>query len=292
MNNDLLAEVIENIRRGNPASLDTYLKTIVKECELDGTKTKFYAHMIALDGNGNVRLDDFISFVVQHIIAYVIPRSRFEEAKLKDGEEGLGRHHARLYDEAKKLFTPLKTTGEGGEMLLFILGEVFLGLPQLFCKMSVKTSGQVHYHGADGIHAGIGADGKLELYWGESKLHKDFNSGANDCIKSLSPFLSRESDTDHEDLLLLQTHLDLHKPEYTAAIKTILDKDNPAFNDVRYCGLCFIGFDKDLYSSATTEAIINQSCEDWKQAICKKLKDKKLDGFLDFFGHTRAMNED
>jgi hypothetical protein len=169
-------------------------------------------------------------------------------------------------------------------MLLFILGEVLLGLPQLFCKMSVKTSGQVHYHGADGIHAGISADGKLELYWGESKLHKDFNSGANDCMNSLSPFLNRDGDTDHEDLLLLQTHLDLHNPKYTTAIKTILDKDNPAFNDVRYCGLCFIGFDKDLYSAATTEAIINQSCEDWKKSISKKLKVKKLDGFhIHFF---------
>jgi hypothetical protein len=169
-------------------------------------------------------------------------------------------------------------------MLLFILGEVLLGLPQLFCKMSVKTSGQVHYHGADGIHAGIGSDGKLELYWGESKLHKDFNDGANECIKSISPFLNRNEGADHEDLLLLQTHLDLCKPEYTSAIKTILDKDNAAFNDVRYCGLCFIGFNKDLYSKATTEELINKSCEEWKQAIRKKLEDKGLAEFnIHFF---------
>lgn len=284
MDNSLLTTVIENIRRGKPESLDAYLNTIVTEYTLEQTQTKFYAHMIALDGNGNIRLDDFISFIVHHIIAYVIPRSRFEEAKKKDDDEGLGRHQARLYEEAKKLFTPLKNTGEGGEMLLFILGEVLLGLPQLFCKMSVKTSGQVHYHGADGIHAGIDNDGKLELYWGESKFHKDFSSGLNKCIESISPFLNRCANTTHEDLLLLQTHLDLCKPEYTEAIKRFLDKDNQEFNHVKYCGLCFIGFDKDLYSSAITKEMIDEFCDEWKESIGKKLIEKKLSQFkIHFF---------
>lgn len=284
MDSELIVEVIENIRRGKPERLDAYLKTIVKDCLLGETKTKFHAHTIALDGNNNVRLDDFIEFIVRHIVEYVIPRSKIEEAKTKDTEEGLSTHVIRLAREAEKLFTPLKNTGEGGEMLLFILGEVLLGLPQLFCKMSVKTAGQVHYHGADGIHAGIGSDGKLELYWGESKLYSDFNAGANECINSIAPFLKREDDADHEDLLLLQTHLDLSKPEYTAAIKTFLDKDNQTFNGVRYCGLCFIGFDKDLYSTSTTQKMIDDCCEDWKKTIEKKLKAKELAGIdIHFF---------
>lgn len=284
MNDELIAEIIENIRRGKSESIGTYLNTIATDCKLDGTRTTFYAHTIALNGNGDIRLDDFISFIIQHIIAYVIPRSRFEKAKKKDDDEGLGRHHARLYEEARKLFTPLKTTGEGGEILLFILGEVLLGLPQLFCKMSVKTSGEMHFHGADGIHVGLGNDGKLELYWGESKMHKDFNSAASECVESISPFLKRDGDTDHEDLLLLQTHLDLCQPEYTTAVKTILDKDNPEFNNVSYCGICFIGFDENLYSSEVTEEKISTSSDKWKQVIAKKLQDKKLSEFhIHFF---------
>ncbi len=284
MSKNIISKVIEDIRRGSPGSIDAYLRTVVKAFALDGTQTKFYTHLIALDGNGNARLDDFIEFVVRHIVEYVIPRGKIEEAKTKDTAEKVSTHTVRLFREAEKLFTPLKTSGEGGEMLLFILGEVLLGLPQLFCKMSVKTSGSMHYHGADGIHAGIGEDGKLELYWGESKLYKDFNGGANSCIDCLSPFLKRDTGADYEDLLLLQTHLDLHRPEYTEAVKAILNKDNPEFNNVRYCGLCFIGFDKDLYTKETTEEIINSCCEEWKNNINSKLKGKGLAEFsIHFF---------
>ncbi|WP_223252149.1 Hachiman antiphage defense system protein HamA [Paracoccus mutanolyticus] len=47
------------------------------------------------------------------------------------------------------MFTDLKSSGEGGELLLYLLTERFLGLPQILCKMSLKTS--AHYHGADGV---------------------------------------------------------------------------------------------------------------------------------------------
>ncbi len=283
MPSELIGKIVEEIRRGNPASLDAYLTTVVHAFELDGTQTKFYNHMIALDGDKNVRLDDFIEFIIRHILSYVIPRARIQEAKEKDDSEKLGTYTARLIREAEKLFTPLKKTGEGGEMLLFILGEVLLGLPQLFCKMSVKTAGGVHYHGADGIHAGVGADGSLELYWGESKLHKTFDSALTDCIKSISPILKRENDADLEDLLLLQTHFKLSNPAYTEAIKHILNKDNKEFNSVRYCGLCLIGFNEDVYDPKTTQEIIEFKCNTWKGNISKKLKNAGLDEFTIHF---------
>jgi hypothetical protein len=37
--------------------------------------------------------------------------------------------------------------------------------------MSLKTSREMHVHGTDGIHARMEDDGRLALYWGESKLH-------------------------------------------------------------------------------------------------------------------------
>lgn len=282
MDADLIPKIVDEIRRGKSESLDAYLKTIEKEIALPGTSTQFYLHLIASDGNGNIKLQDFIEFVVRHITAYAIPRGRFQDAKRKDDEEGLGTHMNRLYEEARKLFTPLKNTGEGGEMLLFILGEVLLGLPQLFCKMSVKTSGGVHYHGADGIHVGIGEDGKLELYWGESKLYQKFNDALSKCIESIKPYLIRDSG--HEDLLLLQTHLDLADEKRTKALKILLDKDNPAFNDVRYCGLCFIGFDEDLYKKETTEERLKDFCKKVQEQIASKLTSSQLSDFrIHFF---------
>lgn len=284
MSNTLIAEIIESIGRGDSASINSYLRTIEHAYAMDGTKTKFYSHMIALDGNGNVRLDDFVEFLIRHIIEYVIPKSRILEAIEKDKETGLSTHIVRLYRDAARLFTPLKTTGEGGELLLFVLGEVLLNLPQLFCKMSAKTSSGVHFHGADGVHVGLDEQGKLELYWGESKFHSTFESAISDCLDSISPILKKENDSDLEDLLLLQTHLDLGNAKYTEAVKQILNKDNVEFNSVKYCGLCLIGFNHDLYGSTITDAIIKENFDAWKKSMGTRLTNRKLEEFnIHFF---------
>ena len=284
MDDKLVIQILDNIGRGKSDSLSSYLKTVECAILLEETRTKFYVHTIALNANGQIRLDDFIEFISHHVIAYVIPRSRIEEAKKKDEEESLHTHIMRLGSDAKKLFTPLKKTGEGGEMLLFVLGEILLRLPQLFCKMSVKTSGGVHYHGADGIHVGFSDDKNLELYWGESKFHKTFDSALKDCLNSISPILNRENDADHEDLLLLQTHLDLNNPDHTKAIKLILDKNNADFNKVKYCGICLIGFNEAVYTKGITEEQIKNLCSSWKEKISKAIKGKILDKFdIHFF---------
>jgi hypothetical protein len=339
MPNAMIEKIVEEIARGSSSTIASYLDTIEQTQLIGGTRTNFYSHMITRDGNGSPRLDDFADFLVRHVVEYAIPRSRISEAKSKDAASGLSTHIVRLNLEAQKLFTPLKTSGEGGELLLFVLGEVLLKLPQLFCKMSVKTAGGVHFHGADGIHglnleaqklftplktSGEGGelllfvlgevllklpqlfckmsvktaggvhfhgadgihvgidpnDGALELYWGESKFHSTFDSAIADCLDSVSPFLKREADSDLEDLLLLQTHLDLGNPKYTEAIKQLLDKDNPGFKSVKYCGLCLIGFnDENVYTPKATKDLIRAESNKWKHSMKRRLTNRSLESF-------------
>ena len=53
-------------------------------------------------------------------------------------------------------------------MLLYMLVQAFLGLPQLLCKMPLKTSSEMHYHGADGIHIGYDRNTKSLPCTGEN----------------------------------------------------------------------------------------------------------------------------
>jgi len=46
----------------------------------------------------------------------------------------------QLQREAKALFTTVQISGEGGELLLYALLEIALGVPQILCKMSLKTN--------------------------------------------------------------------------------------------------------------------------------------------------------
>jgi hypothetical protein len=112
MSESHLADIIDNIVRGKASSIDAYLRTIEYSAEIEGADTKFYSHMIALNGNGEIRLDDFIDFIIEHIVEYVIPRSKILEANQKDVESGLSTHTVRLQKEAEKLFTPLEKTGD------------------------------------------------------------------------------------------------------------------------------------------------------------------------------------
>jgi hypothetical protein len=84
---------------------------------------------------------------------------------------------------------PSKPVTASGELLLFLLMERLLGLPQLLAKMSLKTSGNVHVHGSDGVHASLGDDGILDVYWGESKLYKSSSDAFSDCFESIAPLL-------------------------------------------------------------------------------------------------------
>lgn len=75
------------------------------------------------------------------------------DAKARDEKWNSGEAVAALHEEAKRSFTDLALTGEGGEMLLFLLAERLLKLPQILCKMDLKTDTRLHYHGADGVYA-------------------------------------------------------------------------------------------------------------------------------------------
>ena len=84
----------------------------------------------------------------------------------------------------------MNKTGEGGEILLYILTQDILKLPQLISKMSLKTSTKMHYQGADGVHFQYNSiTGNLELYWAEAKMYQDLNAAVANCFDSLKEFL-------------------------------------------------------------------------------------------------------
>jgi hypothetical protein len=156
---------------------------------------------------------------------YAIPRSKLAEAKARDRRFNSTEAVAELVERAKRSFTDLTNTGEGGEMLLFLLAERFLKLPQILCKMDLKTDNRMHYHGADGVYAGVTPEGILKLYWGESKVYGDASSAIRDCFNSLAPFLIEPEHEEAEresDLILLSDKADLSNPASPMRSKSIL----------------------------------------------------------------------
>jgi hypothetical protein len=110
--------------------------------------------------------------------------------------------------------------------------------------MDLKTDTQVHYHGADGVYAGVTDDGTLKLYWGESKVYQAASDAIRDCLASLAPFLIEPEHDGAErerDLILLSDKADLNNPRLTEALKRYFDKSSVMSKRVQYCGVALVG---------------------------------------------------
>lgn len=278
---------LESALSGNPEALEVHLTLVERDVPIDGQLVKIHCHCLSVDGSGRVQPRRLAEFMRNAVADYAIPRSKLIEAKARDKRFNSTEAVTELVERAKRSFTDLVNTGEGGELLLFLLSERFLKLPQILCKMDLKTDRHMHYHGADGVYAGVTPEGILKLYWGESKVYKQPGAAIRDCLNSLSPFLTEPEHEEAErerDLILLSDKADLSKPELTDALKTYFDKSSPMSTRVQYCGVGLVGFDAPFYpkddKKAVAEEIIEasrKSLAEWSKLIGKRVKLKKLD---------------
>lgn len=289
-----LLDDLSKIVAGDPEELDVHLQLVERDATLKDCSTRLHCHCLTVDGNGRVKPERLAEFMRNAIVDYAIPKSRLDEARTRDAKYKSGSAVSALQREAIGTFTDLSNSGEGGEMLLYLLAERFLKVPQVLCKMNLKTDSHMHYHGADGVYASINSDGLLKLFWGESKVYSDPTAAIRDCLSSLAPFLI---EIDHEeamrerDLVLLSDKVDLSNPELTAAFKKYFDRSSPLSNRVEYCGIALIAFDANFYpkdgSKAVAEKILIDAKKEmlkWMRNVKNRLSIEKLESFdIQFF---------
>lgn len=292
IDNDAVQEILERIARGDPTDLDAVLHTVEQHAVIKGTRITTHTHCIALDGNKKPRIGEFAKQIAQYVTEYAIPRSRIEDAYAHQTRTRMSNRVNRIAADARGLFTTLEKSGEGGELLLFVLGEALLKLPQLICKMDLKTSTAMHYHGADGLHVGA-EGGKLLLYWGESKLHAAPADAIRECLTSVAPLLNGPGGSgspEERDIQLLQRGVDFNDPALEAALKSFLNPEHPDFNKTEFRGLCLVGFDAGCYPDKphTMELgdvvkVIEAEIPKWKQQIKSRAGIEKIDAFAIHF---------
>lgn len=285
-----LEEALKRLARGVPTALVGLLHDVESHAVIEGTKVTAHCHCLKLDGNGRPRIEDLVKVVAEHVLDYAIPRSQIREADEEYVRTRSTQKLVRLANDAKELFTDLEQSGEGGELLLLALAEKILRLPQLICKMNLKTNTRMHVHGADGLHAGVdSATGKLLLYWGESKIYGDVIGAVRECLASVAPMLA-EYAAGQRDLQLLQRHANLDDSALEKALKKFLDPDSEEFNSLEFRGLCLVGFDCDAYpkgpSTAELAVLAKQiatTLPKWKGHVKKRIAEEKLDAFAMHF---------
>lgn len=302
-------KAFDNLLIGSRGEINTRISQIPFDIRIDKTMAQGYCYCLRTDANGNLRLHDLIDYLDATIVDYAIPKKQIDEAKKHMADTGSTTKIMALRKQASELFTDLEKTGEGGEILLYILIQEFLKIPQLISKMTLKTSGKLHYQGADGIHVKYDkSTNALELYWGESKMHKTVGTAIKDCFESLNGFLldpySYKS-TQERDLQLITNNIaaNVNDPELENLLVRYFDKDDDLSNQLIYKGVCFIGFDLSGYPSthvstiAEIQAAMQTEWDKWITAvsanICSfsKLDLKEIHVFLMPFPSVAQFRE-
>lgn len=283
----LIKEGLEKLLRGESARLEAYLREIQVSADIDGTKGKGHFYYIDLDGNGRPRTKDFAAEVVLDVLEYAVPRKAIEEAEEYRRKHNSNREILRLSDEAKLLFTSLKKSGEGGELLLYVLAESYLKFPQIICKMDLKTNAQMHYHGADGLYASVDEESsKLALHWGESKLYADISLGIKECFSSLAKLLLAEGGTgssENRDLQLLKRYVNITDESLRGGVEGFFNKSHKNYKALIFKGIALVGFTQEGYptepNSMNTDElkdIFVNELRNWIPILSKEIGKNKL----------------
>jgi hypothetical protein len=281
-----LLDRMERLAKGDPEVVSAVLVEAGAREIIGETKASCRCHFVAVDPHGRPRIDALVDQLLNQVVDYCIPRSRVAETMRQWDEKHSSAAIVALDREARALFAKMKTSGEGGELLLYLLLENVLGLPQLMCKMPLKTNSDMHVHGVDGVHGKLLDNGNLALYWGESKLYADVNAAIDAAFESIAPYLLDAGGGSVErDLLLTRSHLDPNDEDVKAALIRYFDKSKPEAARVEYRGACLVGFDYKNYPNAleadgaTVREEVAERIAKWQVRIGKRVRERALASF-------------
>jgi hypothetical protein len=277
-----LTKALAAAARGRADSMDACLHHYGPPAQVEGTRATLRTHFVVCGADGSPRVEELTRLLAAAVVDFCIPRTRIDEAKRALLADGSTLQLGRLQQEARDLFTSLTNSGEGGELLLYMLLEVVLRVPQVLCKMPLKTSSQMHVHGADGVHAMAKPDGGLALYWGESKLYADATDAVRECLDSLAGFLLGGSKAVRRDMLLLRDHAELEDEQLTRALRAFFDEGDARSARVEYRGACLVGFDHADYPDVRTgdedvQKRVRAAADAWAKTVGRRVGLSKLD---------------
>jgi hypothetical protein len=278
-----LISMVGRMARDAQGLLDALLITVGQPVEITGTRAVCRTHFVRKDGNGRPRVKALAQHLAELVVDYCIPRSRVEEAREHHARTGSSAKFVRLHREACEL-SPLWLRAVRVENCCCTrCSKGFLRIPQILCKMPLKTNPQMHVFGTDGVHAKVLDDGRLALYWGESKLHATVASAVDDCFKSVAPFLLSEGDgAARRDLLLVRDNLDAGEQEVTAALIRFFDQDTAESSRVEFRAACLVGFDLSDYpdphdsTGDQVQAEVAESINQWADRIRARVEHHEL----------------
>lgn len=274
----VIAEELRKALEFDPKGVKAILPSISYAWKVNDLTVEGCFHFVTLR-DGVPCFPQLLDLMLERIPYFCLTRKdRKRFADLYDATKDLG-HMVRMQEKAKKLLMrsdgSVKTLGEPGEMILFLLMEGVLQAPQMACKMFLKTSEEMPVHGADGTHLKYDcATDTMTVYWGEAKLYQQLSSALDKVCESITEFITdNEGKTPKDrDVAILLDHMNVDDDVTKEAIAKYFDPYEPQFKNMVEVFSCFVGFDF-AYFDKLKKAPKHEAEEAFKKEYLSRVSD-------------------
>lgn len=247
----------------------------LKHINIDSMSIENLFFYPAIGGNGLPNTDNFINLLNGSIRRFSLSArelARHRQLVLEGNDIEACVIEARGRDRFVKYASEAaKRSGEIGELTLFIILEAFLSAPKIASKMKLKTSNEMHVHGADAVHATLNSDNLLTLILGESKFRQDRSTGLKDAIESVSNFVASYLKVDKE-VELIEGNLDqeILDPNLKSKLIKYFSKFTPESNQTTKTIAILLGYNrKSLYKNLSSITDYNERIQELESRYTK-----------------------
>lgn len=193
---------------------------------------------------------EFISTIFYELINYCIPKPKLlkEQERAKKMGKSTPTLYMELFKEARDSFIAYKNTianednqknnniryAEIGELIAYCIAITYLKAAQLVSKMALKTNSEMPVFGLDGIHASIGENGELTVFYLESKMTRKYEDGIEQYSKSVAGFENSSKNKSNEYRIIKDlSNLDALEGDEREKAKNYFDPYSTESSEVR-----------------------------------------------------------
>lgn len=191
--------------------------------------------------------DEFIANLDDHLPNAILSNTHLETINQRVAS---GLANTTPLIEARKFLKKYRqeeitTSGELGEILLYIFAKEVKGAKKLISKFMNRERRSRNILGRDSIFGFQGEDGNIYMLMGESKIRGDSNDGLREAQSDINTFWQSPADIDHE-VQLASAHIRDEITEDSLPIyEAYFVEGSTKFANLKFKNIIFVGYSFD-----------------------------------------------
>lgn len=176
--------------------IKTRTKNLIFNINIKSSYLKHNKESFHLDFENKIyRQHELVKLIRDTVLFFALTRD--ELAKINS--ETLSKLQSRAWKRISD--RPSEKKGDYGELLLFLLLEVFYPTQKIITKVRLRSSLSDEIKGFDCAHFSIDENNEVCLWLGEAKFHKDFSTAIFQAVKSVNEHITDKSIKDELSIL-------------------------------------------------------------------------------------------